>query len=223
MADQGERRTLVIVGLGNPGKKYENTRHNIGFMVIQMLAQAKGWTLKDDSRWPGRAGKGSTTTANIHLLMPTTYMNLSGQAVQHYLAYYKINPASLLVVHDDVDLDYGTLRLRPGGGPGGHNGLKSIQAHLGISGYKRLRMGIGDREHGDLADYVLAEFTRDEQGQLGDFIQRGVAVIEELFSNELQTVMGRVNIRKKSEKLKEQSDEKSQENEHESTDKAEPL
>ncbi len=207
MTEQSDRRQWVIVGLGNPGRKYESTRHNIGFMVLQTLAKSKGWHLKEDSRWPGWTGKGSAAEADIHLLMPTTYMNESGRAVQRYLAYYKLAPVTLLVVYDDVDLDFGTLRLRPGGSAGGHNGLKSIQAHLGTSGYKRLRMGIGDREHGELADYVLAEFSKEEQEELSGFIQRGVAVIEQLIGSDIHTVMNRVNARKKSEKLTEQSDE----------------
>lgn len=218
MEEPNDNKTWVIVGLGNPGRKYERTRHNIGFMVVQELAKGRQWALKEDSRWPGIAGKGNVADTNVHLLMPTTYMNESGRAIQRYLAYYKLSTVHLLVVHDDVDLEFGVVRLRPGGGAGGHNGLKSITAYLGSPGYKRLRMGISDREHGDLADYVLSEFSSEEQGQLGSFIKQGVDVIEELFRSDLHTVMNRVNARKKAqeEKLIIQRTQSAQENEHES-------
>lgn len=224
--EQDDRRAWVLIGLGNPGRRYQSTRHNIGFMVVQAFAKAKGWTLKEDSRWPGLGGKGRINAADVLLLMPTTYMNESGQAVRRFLDYYKMPVASLLVVHDDIDLDYGTLKVRPGGGTGGHNGLKSIQAHLGVAGFKRLRMGIGDREHGDLADHVLADFTKDEQEQLGGFIQKSVTVIEELLCSDIHMVMNRVNAKKKApeQKLKEQCDESAQENQHESREhRTEPL
>ena len=158
----------------------------------------------------------------LHLLLPTTYMNESGRAVQRYLAYYKMTTASLLVIADDVALDFGVLRLRPGGGTGGHNGLKSIQTHLSTPDFGRLRMGIGDRLHGELADYVLAEFSAEEQGQLGEFIQKGMSTVEELLVSDLQTVMKRVNTREKSSKDDQQqdrlekSDKSAQENQHES-------
>lgn len=219
MVEREHKHRWLIVGLGNPGRTYQDTRHNIGYKVIESLAKANRWTLKDDNRWPGVVGKGFCPTGDVHLLLPSTYMNDSGQAVQRYLSYHRILPGELLVVHDDIALDYGVLRLRPGGGTGGHNGIKSIQACLGISGFKRLRLGIGDREHGDLADYVLAEFSKEETELLGGFIQKAITVIDTLLQGQdLHTVMNQVNIRKKPQKqqLKEQRDEIAQENEHES-------
>ncbi len=219
MVERDSKHRWLIVGLGNPGRKYQDTRHNIGFTVVEALARARGWTLKEDNRWPGVVGKGFGPTGDIHLLMPTTFMNDSGRAVQRYLSYHRILPGELLVIHDDIALDYGVLRLRPSGGTGGHNGIKSIQACLGISGFKRLRLGIGDREHGDLADYVLAEFSKEETELLGGFVQRALVVIDALVQGkELHSVMNQVNIRKKPQKqqLKEQRDAIAQENEHES-------
>ncbi len=222
MQEQGERKVHVIVGLGNPGKQYERTRHNIGFMVVQALASSKGLVWREDSRWPGIATKTTTADADLYLLMPTTYMNESGRAVQRYLSYYKVTPASLLVVTDDVALDFGATRLRPNGGTGGHNGLKSIQAILGTQEFARLRMGIGDREHGDLADYVLADFTKEEQEHLEGFIQKGIQVLEDVLRNGVPVVMNNANTRKKAspgqpeEQIKKQNDESAQENQHES-------
>lgn len=225
MTDQDNKKTFMVVGLGNPGKKYERTRHNIGFMVVQELAKAKQWSLKEDSRWPGIAGKGSLGDVSVHLLMPTTYMNESGRAIQRYLAYHKLTPAHLIVVYDDIDVDFGVLKLRPAGSAGGHNGLKSIQGYLGTTGYKRVRMGIGDREHGDLADYVLSEFNGEEQSQLNTFLAQGTQAIEELLRSDIHTLMNRVNVRKKAqeEKLIEQRTQRAQENEHESKRTTEPL
>ncbi len=217
MVEQAERKALIVVGLGNPGREYQRTRHNIGFMVVQAFAQSKGLALREDSRWPGIMAKGMSKETELHLLLPTTYMNESGRAVQRYLAYYKMAPAGLLVIADDVALDFGVLRLRPGGGTGGHNGLKSIQAHLSTSEFGRLRMGIGDRLHGELADYVLAEFSKEEQEGLADVIHRGVAVIEDLLASDFQSVMKRVNTREKASKddpedRQEKSDKSAQEN-----------
>lgn len=185
---QEQNSILVVVGLGNPGLRYQNTRHNIGFISAQSLAKRVNISLKLEARWPGISGKSS----QLHILMPTTYMNESGLAVKQYLAYYKLSPAHLLVVYDDVDLDFGTLRLRPGGGSGGHNGLKSISHHLATCQYSRLRMGIGERK-GDLADYVLSPFSDTEQLQLSAFVKSSVDVVEDLTSSNLQAVMKKIN------------------------------
>jgi PTH1 family peptidyl-tRNA hydrolase len=202
-------RHWLIAGLGNPGKQYAETRHNIGFMVIGELAQrlACGW--REERRWPGRVAKAESRGVVWHLLMPTTYMNLSGQAVRGYLDYFQIPKSHLLVVVDDIAIDFGEMRLKERGTAGGHNGLKSVEAHLGTAAYRRLRMGIGDRSHGDLADYVLATFTGEERRELPAFIERGVEVILALADSGFERLMTAVNAKKRKRELD------SQENKHE--------
>ena len=134
----------LIVGLGNPGRQYEKTRHNAGFWFCERLARALGVPLSRESRFQGFAGH--ARAENLWLLLPQTYMNHSGQAVQALMHFYRIAPAEMLVVHDELDLPPGQMRLKFGGGLGGHNGLKDITSHLGTQDYWRLRVGIGKRQ-----------------------------------------------------------------------------
>lgn len=164
----------LIVGLGNPGKKYEKTRHNLGFMVVRAFGEKRGWTFKKERNLSGELAVGKEGETKVFLLLPTTYMNLSGQAVRKVIDFYQIDLAHLIVVSDDIALDFGVLRFRDRGSAGGHNGLKDIQAHLGTQEYKRLRLGIGDREQGDLEDYVLSPFNAEEQKLLPQVIEEGV-------------------------------------------------
>ncbi|MCX6875433.1 MAG: aminoacyl-tRNA hydrolase [Verrucomicrobia bacterium] len=151
----------IIVGLGNPGRQYEATRHNVGFMVLDRLAAAAGVTFQSVPRWQSHLAKlpGSGTL----LLKPQTFMNLSGRAVQQVLAYYKCPPAQILVVHDDAALPLGTLRFREKGSAGGHNGIKSILQHLGTEDFPRLKLGIGGSHPGELVDHVLGIFAQEER------------------------------------------------------------
>lgn len=176
-------RQWVLVGLGNPGKKYAYTRHNIGAMVIEKLAHAMGWELKEDKRLHGLTVRGRYEGIVLHLLLPMTYMNESGRSVRAYIDYFKLSPASLLVVSDDVELPFDTLRFRARGSSGGHNGLKSIEQHLGTQEYMRLKMGVGkDVQNGTLADYVLDGFKPEELALLPSFLERGVGVIKKQIS-----------------------------------------
>lgn len=185
---------ICIVGLGNPGKKYELNRHNMGFLVIQAFAKQEGWHFKEDKQLFVSATKGRVQETTVHLVMPMTYMNESGRAVRHYLDFFKLTPDELIVVSDDVMLPYGEMRLRSKGSAGGHNGLKSIQAHIGTSEYARLRMGIGLGEQAvTLADHVLDNFTKEEMASLPDFIQRGLTVLNSLISESFTHVMNTVN------------------------------
>ena len=161
----------LIVGLGNPGKKYRMTRHNIGFMVIDALAERLKISLKQMDRLDGICGKGG----DVALLKPQTFMNLSGQSVQKTCAFYKVE--DLLVICDDAALDFGRLRMREEGGAGGHNGLRDIIAVLG-SKFQRLKLGIGDPGDWDLADYVLANFNEHEQAKLPTLVGEAVDVCE---------------------------------------------
>lgn len=193
----------VFVGLGNPGKKYEMTRHNLGYLVIQAFAHRHGWTLKEDKRFHAIVSKGQLEGGNVHLVLPTTYMNESGVAVKQYLEYRNLSVEDLVVVVDDVALPFGEMRLRQQGSAGGHNGLKSIQAHLGTSHYVRLRMGIG-QEHGegDLADYVLDTFSKDELKELPSVVSQGATILGSLLARDATSVMNTVNKKTKIEELK---------------------
>ncbi len=158
----------LIVGLGNPGRQYEATRHNVGFMVLDRLAAAAGVTFQSMPRWQGHLAKmpGSGTL----LLKPQTFMNLSGRSVQQVMAYYKWTPEQLLVVHDDAALPLGTLRFREKGSAGGHNGIKSILQHLGSDTFSRLKLGIGNSHPEAMVGHVLGQFSPDERPVLENML-----------------------------------------------------
>lgn len=169
--DKAISSSWVIVGLGNPGKQYELTRHNMGALVVQGYANRCGWTFKEESKLLAKTCRGKRGEFEIHLVLPTTYMNLSGNAVRRYLEYYKVAPDQLMVVVDDVELPFGALRLRSFGGTGGHNGLKSVRDELKTERYWRLRVGIGRQQEGiDMADYVLDRFSEEEMGKLSQVV-----------------------------------------------------
>lgn len=189
-----EDKQIVVVGLGNPGKEYALTRHNMGYLVVQSLAHMQGWVFKEDKSFNARVAKGRIDNILVHLLLPLTYMNESGHSVRRYLDFYKLDPKQLIVVVDDIALSYGQLRVRSNGSAGGHNGLKSIQAHLNTQEYVRLRMGIGQRqEHRTLAEHVLDTFSPEERLELAAFAERGVGVLKRLIKEEISAVMNAVN------------------------------
>jgi PTH1 family peptidyl-tRNA hydrolase len=170
---------LLVAGLGNPGKKYELTRHNMGFLVIMEWAKMAGWQFKEEKRFKGVVAKGILFEKKIHLLLPLTYMNDSGTAVRLYLEEYGFSANDLLVVCDDIYLEFGKMRIRPTGSAGGHNGLKSIIGALGTQDFPRLRMGIGDtRDTPSLSDYVLSSFTKEEMEALPGFVHQGALALQ---------------------------------------------
>lgn len=178
--DDKSCRPSVVIGLGNPGKKYEFTRHNIGYLVVKAIADSLGWTFKEEKRFNGWVAKDKCGDHVLHLAMPNTYMNESGRCVRAYLDFYKLTAADILVVSDDVELPFGEVRLRQKGGSGGHNGLKSIAAHLGTQEFMRLKMGVGkDVQRGDLADYVLDAFKPEEFILLPAFVEKGSGIVKE--------------------------------------------
>ncbi len=194
MSNDSPARHLVLFGLGNPGQKYAKTRHNIGYMTLQLLAREDGLSFKEEARFFSQVARGQLGGITVHLVLPQTYMNASGTSVKQYLDYYKLHREHMVVISDDVALPFGKLRLRACGGSGGHNGLKSVQASLESQDFVRLRMGIGEQEIGeDLAAYVLAEFNAEEQEKLLLFLARGVAVLRRLVHEELAAVMNDVN------------------------------
>ncbi len=173
MDDHGSLRIpRLIVGLGNPGINYRDTRHNVGFMVLDEVAQRMGAGFQTEKRWTSLLARSGAT----FLLKPQTYMNLSGEAVQSASHFFKLPAAETLVVYDDVDLPFGTLRLRPSGSAGGHNGMRSIIARLGTDAFPRLKLGIaplGGRPAGhQLSSHVLGRFTEEERPALAEMIQR---------------------------------------------------
>jgi PTH1 family peptidyl-tRNA hydrolase len=170
------------------------TRHNIGFLTVEALAERLGISFREEGSLGGRIAKGRMGEEQILLLEPMSYMNLSGQSVRRVCDYYKILASEVIVVADDVALPFGRLRLREKGSAGGHNGLKSVQAHLGTDLYMRLKVGVGDSDHGALADHVLGRFSAEEQRELPKIILRGMEVLEQLLrGEEVSRVMNLAN------------------------------
>jgi peptidyl-tRNA hydrolase, PTH1 family len=161
----------LFIGLGNLGKKYEATRHNIGFMALDLVAKELG--LKFQSQFKGEFAKGSWHGQDLLLLKPQTFMNLAGQSVQPCQAFYKISLNQILVFHDDLDQPYGQIRIHKNRGHGGHNGIRDISATLGTQDYARVKMGIGRPPHPDfaVADYVLQNFSPEELSELPKFLR----------------------------------------------------
>ena len=183
----------LFVGLGNPGPEYEMTRHNLGFLVVKALASRLGWHFREEKRFMAFVAKGTVGGVTLHLLLPTTYMNLSGTAVRAYMDFHKLSVDQVTVVVDDSALPFGQLRLKQQGSSGGHNGLKSIEVHLGTADYMRLRMGIGTPQEKMLIDHVLDPFGREELQQLVNFIDRGVEVLALLVKESPSFVMSMAN------------------------------
>ncbi|MBF2085337.1 aminoacyl-tRNA hydrolase [Thermoleptolyngbya sp. C42_A2020_037] len=167
----------LIVGLGNPGAKYDRTRHNVGFMLVDELARSWQISLADHKKFQGIFGEGlGPHRDKIRLLKPQTYMNLSGQSIRAVVDWYKLSPESVLVVYDDMDLPLGRLRLRLSGSAGGHNGMKSTISHLGTQNFPRLRIGIGKPKTATPADqdtvsHVLGQFSKSETAVLNEVLR----------------------------------------------------
>lgn len=184
---------FLIVGLGNPGKKYEKTRHNVGFQVIDLLAER--WECEHyDTAFQGELVKCSAQGKKVLLLRPQTYMNLSGSSVAACAKYYKIPTSNVWVIHDDLDLPIGSLRLREGGSSGGHNGVQSIIESLGTRDFTRFRLGIG-RPNGPtpIEEYVLQPFTASEKDATQDTIQRTADAVEASLKDSPQKAMNVYN------------------------------
>ena len=180
---------MLIVGLGNPGSEYASTRHNIGFMVVDTLISRFSANDVTSTNFLGKCYK----FQNHFLLKPQTYMNLSGESVVKVKNFYKIE--DVVVIHDDLDLPFGAVRFKKGGGHGGHNGLKSIDAKIGKE-YIRVRMGIGKPEHkGEVASYVLSAFSKEEQTHLPEFIAHTVEAIEYLLANGMENTSSKYTIK----------------------------
>ena len=190
-------RPELVVGLGNPGPKYEGTRHNAGFRFADRLAARLGADFRPARRFSLDACEATTGAGRVRLVKPTTYMNRSGQAVGGIAEYYRIAPAAILVVHDELDLPPGTVRIKEGGGHGGHNGLRDIAAHLGTRDFARVRLGIGRPGPGrDPIDYVLDRPRTEERRLIDDAIGQVLEWTEALLAGDLQPVMKALHTRR---------------------------
>lgn len=184
----------LIVGLGNPGREYENTRHNIGFRCVETLAQKHHLTFDRKKKSKAKLADGIIAGKQVLIAKPQTYMNLSGTSVQGLSAFYRIPPARIIVLFDDLDLPLGTLRIRPKGGSGGHRGLTDIIQRLGTQNFPRIRFGIG-RPPGqmDPAAFVLRPFTPEENEQAEPTVQRAVQTLERWLTEGIDSAMNHYN------------------------------
>ena len=184
----------IIVGLGNPTAQYEGTRHNVGFDVIDKIAE-KNHISMDIRKHRAFCGKGVIAGQKVILAKPQTYMNLSGESVRSLVDYYKIDEEEeLIVIYDDISLDVGQLRIRKKGSAGGHNGIKNIIAHLGHSVFPRIKVGVGEKpKQYDLADYVLGHFTKEEQEVMEEGYCKASDAIEMMVSGEIDAAMNEYN------------------------------
>lgn len=191
----------LIVGLGNPGRDYEETRHNAGFWFCARLAETWGVPLAQESRFHGIVGR---SPKNVWMLLPQTFMNRSGQAVGMLARFHRIVPAEILVVHDELDISPGQLRLKFGGGMGGHNGLKDIASHLGTQDYWRLRIGIGHPgDRNEVVNYVLKPPRREEQAEIETAIERAIDLMPLIEKGEWNAAVQRANTKATSPKSQE--------------------
>lgn len=184
----------MIAGLGNPGPRYQATRHNAGFWFADALAQAQGVQFKASSRFHGELCESASAGESWWILKPDVFMNRSGQAVAALAGFYKIAVGQILVVHDELDLPPGTARLKKGGGHGGHNGLRSIMESLGSGDFVRLRIGIGHPGHRDLVtDYVLSKPSQEDRQAIEETIAAAMALMPDILSGDLERAMHRLH------------------------------
>lgn len=185
---------FIIAGLGNPKKEYDNTRHNIGFALIDALADKYGISVMDIKN-KALTGKGIINGHKVILAKPLTFMNLSGESIRPLTDYYKIDvPAELIVISDDISLPPGQIRIRKRGSAGGHNGLKNIIGQLGSEEFQRIRIGVGEKPKGyDLADYVLGHFSKEEQPLMKEGIDKAVEALEMMLEGDVERAMNEFN------------------------------
>lgn len=188
----------IIVGLGNPGKKYENTRHNMGFIAVDLLAEEYGIKV-DKIKFKALVGEGRIAGRKVLLVKPQTYMNLSGQSVMEVMNYYKEDIENLIVIYDDIDIPTGSIRLRKKGSAGTHNGMRNIVYLLQDDGFPRIRVGIGSDKKVDLTDYVISGVTKKEKDLLEDALTRAAKAAACIVEKGIDKAMNEYNIRLKKE------------------------
>ena len=182
----------LVVGLGNKGREYENTRHNMGFMLVDRYLQYKNITDKFKEKFNAMYIETTINNEKVIFIKPMTYMNNSGIAVRAFVDFYKLNSEDILVISDDLDLDLGKFRLRRNGSSGGHNGLKSIISHLGTDNFKRLRIGISN-DKDDVINYVLSKFSKKELSEIDTMFDTLVNVLDDYFVMDFTSLMSKYN------------------------------
>ena len=184
----------IIAGLGNPGKEYEGSRHNVGFMTLDALADRYQIDIREKAH-KALIGKGMIEGNKVILVKPQTYMNLSGEAIRAAVDYYKIDEKSeLIVIYDDISLDVGQLRIRKKGSAGGHNGIKNIILHLGHDTFQRIKIGVGEKPKGyDLADYVLGHFSGEELAIMKESLEKVCGAVELMLEGDVDAAMNQYN------------------------------
>lgn len=182
----------LIVGLGNPGREYENTRHNIGFMTIDEYANRIGVSITKD-KFNGLYADTNINGEKVILLKPQAYINLSGEVIRKYIDFFKINIEDILIIHDDLDLAVGTYKIKPKGSSGGHNGLKNIELHLGTQEYKRIKIGISNNKLIDTKDYVLGKLSKEESKILSNIRKEVMNILDDYFKMDFDCLMNKYN------------------------------
>ena len=189
----------IIVGLGNPGKDYEHTRHNAGFDALDKLADKHNITIKT-KKFQALIGDGIINGKRVILMKPQTFMNLSGNAVHEIANFYNLTSEDFIVIYDDIDLDVGSIRVRAKGSAGCHNGIKSIIANLGGDKFNRVRIGVGaKKENSDLVDHVLGQMSKADRKEFDEALDKAVAAVEETLDNGITSAMNKFNEKKKKE------------------------
>ncbi|WP_294151006.1 aminoacyl-tRNA hydrolase [uncultured Clostridium sp.] len=183
----------IIAGLGNPGKEYDGSRHNVGFMTLETLADRYQIDIREKAH-KALIGKGMIEGNKVILVKPQTYMNLSGESIRSVMDYYKTEPSEFIVIYDDISLEPGQIRIRKKGSAGGHNGIKNIIAHLGTQEFPRIRIGVGEKPpRMDLADYVLSRFPKEEKEEMEQAFSDGAAAAVSMMNEGIDTAMNRFN------------------------------
>lgn len=184
----------LLVGLGNPGRDYEDTRHNAGAILVEMLARSAGVSLRPEKKFHGLYAKARIRQHELHLLNPTTYMNRSGLAVGAIAQFYKLTPSQILVAHDELDIPAGCARIKKGGGHGGHNGLRDIIAHLGSNDFYRLRLGIGHPgDKSQVVNYVLGRFGVAERQSFDRMVDECARILPLIMDGDLARAMNQLH------------------------------
>ena len=190
---EDDRVMYIIAGLGNPTREYEKTRHNVGFEVIDVLADMLGTTV-EEKKFKGCYGRGIIGGEKVLLLKPQTFMNLSGESIRAASDFYKVDPEHIIIIYDDISLDVGQQRIRKKGSAGGHNGIKNIIAHLGTQEFPRIKVGVGDKpKKMDLADYVLSRFSKEDRAAMEDAFKEAANAVEVMITEGMDTAMNQFN------------------------------
>ena len=182
----------LIVGLGNPGREYDKTRHNVGFMVVDTIVSNLGLSFNKE-KFDGMLAEVMINQEKIMILKPQRYINLSGEVIKKYVDFYKINVDDILIISDDLDLEVGKMKLRKQGGSGGHNGLKNIELNLKTKNYKRLKIGISNNKMIDTKDYVLSKFSKTDQEKINQIIDKTPSIINDYLSMTFDNLMNKYN------------------------------